>query len=66
VTDIDLTGSRAEQAQPKGFVPSHLAAPMLRDSRTTALEYVAEGLGEIRLAADILGGPVEDEALRTR
>jgi hypothetical protein len=53
VTDIDLTdgNDKGRHVQPQGFIPSHLAEPMLRDSRRTALEYAAEGLGDIRLSA---------------
>jgi hypothetical protein len=70
VTDIDFTdgAARAKRILPGGFVPSHLAAPMLRNSRTTALEYAAEGLGDIRLSAACMDGPlaarIEVEATR--
>jgi hypothetical protein len=70
VTDIDLTdgNDKGRHVQPQGFIPSHLAEPMLRDSRRTALEYAAEGLGDIRLSAAIMDGPlaakIEAEATR--
>jgi hypothetical protein len=58
---IDLTDSkgkhRAEDTLPGGFIPSHLAAPMLRGSAATSLEYAATELGGIRLAADVLADP---------
>jgi hypothetical protein len=56
--DIDLTdgNTKGRHAQPQGFVPSHLAAPMLRGRAATELEYVATELGAIRLAADLIGG----------
>jgi hypothetical protein len=58
---IDLTDSngkhRAEDTLPGGFIPSHLAAPMLRGSAATSLEYAAMELGGIRLAADVLADP---------
>jgi hypothetical protein len=58
---IDLTDGkgkhRAEDTLPGGFIPSHLAAPMLRGSAATSLEYAATELGGIRLAADVLADP---------
>jgi hypothetical protein len=58
---IDLTDGkarhRAEDTLPGGFIPSHLAAPMLRGSAATSLEYAAVELGGIRLAADVLADP---------
>lgn len=62
---IDLTGTenwgdrnRAENIQPGGYRP--LYQQQMRDSQRTALEYAAEGLGDMRLAADILVAPVND------
>jgi hypothetical protein len=62
VNDIDLTDSRAEDVQPQGFVPSHLALPALRDrsNRDTALEYAAVELGEVRVMAALLDGPIAE------
>jgi hypothetical protein len=56
VTEIDLRDSRAEDVQPGGFVPSHLAEPALRDMRPTTAEYAKETLGGIRIAADLIAG----------
>jgi hypothetical protein len=57
--DIDLTDGngkhRAEDVQPGGFVPSHLAAPALRGSAATILEYAATEIGGMVLAADLIG-----------
>jgi hypothetical protein len=55
---------RAEDILPGGFVPSHLAKPMLRAASTTQLEYVAEGLLDISVASALLSGPIEDAANR--
>jgi hypothetical protein len=55
---------RAEDILPDGFVPSHLAKPMLRAASTTQLEYVAEGLLDISVASALLSGPIEDAANR--
>jgi hypothetical protein len=59
VTEIDLTDGngkhRAEDVQPGGFVPSHLAAPALRGSAATILEYAATEIGGMVLAADLIG-----------
>jgi hypothetical protein len=57
--------TEANEAHPRGYVPSHLAAPALRGRtdhpdnsyRATIHAYMAERAGEVRLAADLLAGP---------
>jgi hypothetical protein len=67
VTDIDLTdgNDKGRHVQPQGFIPSHLAEPMLRDSRATTLRYIEGGLDGIQLAAHLLATPL-DEGTRER
>jgi hypothetical protein len=62
VDEIDLTDGKdkGRHVQPRGYVPSHLAAPALRDQYGTQLEYVAQGLGEIRAGAATLDGPIAE------